>query len=81
MGKEWKCWKLSIREDVIIIVAAILKNEFWIGAHMFLQLFEPFVRLLGTLGIDRSIMGDAHDRRVQELEAVRSKGIDDMTIG
>ncbi|GMN56222.1 hypothetical protein TIFTF001_025323 [Ficus carica] len=76
-GEEWKQWKLNnFADDVVKIEAAILKDSFWGNANLLVQLLEPFVRLLVTLDIDRFIMGDICNWRVQALEAVRNKGID-----
>ncbi|XP_010278249.1 PREDICTED: uncharacterized protein LOC104612511 isoform X2 [Nelumbo nucifera] len=80
LSEEWRQWKLTFPEDFLSIEAAILGNEFWSGAHMVLQLFEPFVRLLGLLNIDECIIGDVYNWRVQALEAVRSKGIDEIIL-
>ncbi|KAK9279780.1 hypothetical protein L1049_013462 [Liquidambar formosana] len=80
VGEEWKQWKLTIPEDIINIENAIIGDNFWSRVHLFLQLCEPFVRLLATLNIDKSVMGDVYDWRVQALEATRSKGIDDIAL-
>lgn len=77
VSKEWKLWKHSIAEDVASVEAAILGDDFWGKAHLLLQLYEPFVRLLVQLDIDRSVIGTIHDWRVQAFEALRSKAIDD----
>ncbi|XP_057956504.1 uncharacterized protein LOC131149774 [Malania oleifera] len=79
-SEEWKQWKLSIQEDVINIESAILGDDFWGGAHLLLQLIEPFLRSFAILNVDKSVMGDICDWRVQALEAVRSKGIDDIAL-
>lgn len=80
VSEEWKQWKLNTTEDLVNIEDAILGDNFWSSSHLLLQLFEPFVRLLGTLDIDKLVMGDICHWRVQALEAVRSKGIDDVTL-
>ncbi|KAF3960345.1 hypothetical protein CMV_014932 [Castanea mollissima] len=82
VGEDWKQWKLCIPEDIIGIEveAAITGDDFWSRAHLFLQLCEPFLRFLAVLNIDRSVMGDVYDWRVQALEAVRSKGIEESAL-
>lgn len=82
VGEDWKQWKLCIPEDIIGIEveAAITGDDFWSRAHLFLQLCEPFLRFLTVLNIDRSVMGDVYDWRVQALEAVRSKGIEESAL-
>jgi hypothetical protein len=80
VSEDWKQWKLCTPEDIASIEAAILGDEFWSRAHLFLQLCEPFLRFLAILNIDRSVMGDVYDWRVQALEAVRSKGIDESAL-
>ncbi|KAJ8433601.1 hypothetical protein Cgig2_016531 [Carnegiea gigantea] len=79
-SNEWKQWKLTAHDDVVSIEATVLGDEFWASAQLMLQLCEPFVRLLATLNIDKSVMGDVYNWRVQSLEAVRSKGIDDIAL-
>ena len=74
--EEWKQWKLSIPQDVGSIEPAILGEDFWSRAHMLLQICEPFIRLFAALNIDRCVMGDIHEWRVQAIEAVKSTGID-----
>lgn len=76
VSEEWKQWKLNIPEDIESVEAAILGDDFWSSAHLVLQLFDPFVRLLGTFNVDKFLMGDVCNWRVQALEIVRSKGID-----
>ncbi|KAF4379685.1 hypothetical protein F8388_023702, partial [Cannabis sativa] len=73
--EEWKQWKLNTSEEIVNIEAAVLGDNFWNSAHFLLQLFEPFVRLLGTIDIGTLILGDICNWRVQSLEAVRSKGL------
>ncbi|KAF4369946.1 hypothetical protein G4B88_016107 [Cannabis sativa] len=73
--EEWKQWKLNTSEEIVNIEAAVLGDNFWNRAHFLLQLFEPFVRLLGTIDIGTLILGDICNWRVQSLEAVRSKGL------
>ncbi len=80
VGEDWKQWKLCIPEDIVSIEAAITGDDFWSRAHLFLQLCEPFLRFLALLNINRSVMGDVYDWRVQALEAVRSKGIDESAL-
>lgn len=76
VSEEFKQWKLSMPGDHGIVESAILGDDFWGKAHLFLQLCEPFVRLLATFDIDKSVMGAVYDWRFQALEAVRMKGID-----
>lgn len=81
VSEEWKEWKLmTLSEDNISIEASILGDNFWSGTHLFLQLCEPFVRLLATFNIDKSVMGDVFDWRMRALEAIRRKGIDDDAL-
>ncbi|KAL4359548.1 hypothetical protein AHAS_Ahas08G0088400 [Arachis hypogaea] len=75
--EEWKQWKLSIQQDIGSIESTILEEDFWSRGHMMLQICEPFVRLFSTLDINRCIMGDVHEWRVQAIEAVKSRGIID----
>lgn len=81
VSEEWKEWKLmTLSEDNISIEASILGDNFWSRTHLFLQLCEPFVRLLATFNIDKSVMGDVFDWRMRALEAIRRKGIDDNAL-
>ncbi|EOY32153.1 Uncharacterized protein TCM_039722 [Theobroma cacao] len=80
VSEEWKQWKHSILKDILIIEASILGDEFWSNAHMMLQLFKPFAKLLAMLDIDKSVMGAIYDWRVQALEVVRSKEIDETAL-
>ncbi|WRX33790.1 protein of unknown function DUF659 - like 4 [Theobroma cacao] len=80
VSKEWKQWKHSILKDILIIEASILGDEFWSNAHMMLQLFKPFAKLLAMLDIDKSVMGAVYDWRVQAVEVVRSKEIDETAL-
>ncbi|BAT92038.1 hypothetical protein LR48_Vigan05g172500 [Vigna angularis] len=76
--EEWKRWKLSIAQDVGSVEAAILGEDFWSRALVFLKICEPFIKLLAALNIDtdRCVMGDVHDWRVQAIDVVKSTGID-----
>ncbi|KMT01813.1 hypothetical protein BVRB_9g210950 [Beta vulgaris subsp. vulgaris] len=80
VSNEWKQWMLTATCDVINTEATVLGDEFWSRAQLMLQLCEPFVRLLATFNIDKSVMGDVYNWRVQSLEAVRSRGIDDIAL-
>ncbi|CAK9150514.1 unnamed protein product [Ilex paraguariensis] len=80
VSEEWKQWKITTKEDTINIEAAILGDDFWGKANLLLQLFEPFLNLLATLNIAKSVMGDVYYWRFQALEAVKSKGIDDCVL-
>ncbi|KAF6146804.1 hypothetical protein GIB67_007518 [Kingdonia uniflora] len=80
VSEEWIQSKLIYPEDILNIEVAIMGNDFWRGAHLFLQLCEPFVSLLGSLNLDTSAMGDVHEWRVQALEAVKRKGIEDIVL-
>ncbi|CAL5424072.1 unnamed protein product [Camellia sinensis] len=80
LSEEWKQWKVAIAEDTSNIESAILGDDFWERAHLLLQLFEPFVRLLTILDIEKSVMGDVYFWRFQALEAVKCKGIDDIAL-
>ncbi|KAG6763115.1 hypothetical protein POTOM_033650 [Populus tomentosa] len=77
VSEDWKQWKHNITEDVVNVEAAILDDGFWRKAHSLLQLYEPFVRLLATIDIGKSVIGAAYDWRFQALEALRSQAIDD----
>lgn len=79
-NEGWKEWKISNPDDILNIEAAILGDDFWSDAYLLLQLFEPFVRLIATLNVDKLVMGDVCDWRVQALEAVRTKGINEGTL-
>ncbi|KAJ0083366.1 hypothetical protein Patl1_30501 [Pistacia atlantica] len=80
VSEEFKQWKLNMQGDTVIVESAILGDDFWCKVHLFLQLCEPFVRLLATFDIDKSPMGIVHEWRVQALEAVRSRGIDSTAL-
>lgn len=80
VGEEWRRLKLTFPEEILSVEAAILGNEFWDGAHLMLQLYEPFVRSLSSLNVDRPVMGDVYSWRVQAVEEVRSKGLDEMVL-
>lgn len=81
VSEEWKQWKLNnAQEDIINIEASILEDSFWRNANLLVQLLEPFVRLLETLNVDRFVMGDICNWRVQALEAVRNKGVDSIRL-
>ncbi|XP_077240039.1 uncharacterized protein LOC143880943 [Tasmannia lanceolata] len=80
LSEDWSQWKLTFPEDVSSIEATVLGNEFWAGAHLMLQVCEPFVRLLGLLNVERSVMGDIYNWRIRSIDAVRSKGIGDMVL-
>ncbi|KAL3580941.1 hypothetical protein D5086_018776 [Populus alba] len=77
VSEDWKQWKHNITEDVVNVESAILDDGFWRKAHSLLQLYEPFVRLLATIDIGKSVIGAAYDWRFQALEALRSQAIDD----
>lgn len=70
-------WKHNVGGDVESVESAILGGDFWSKAHLLLQLYEPFVRLLVTLDIDKSVIGDVYNWRVQALETLRNMAIDD----
>lgn len=80
VSEEWKQWKLTIGEDILNVETAILGDNFWSRASLLLQFFEPFVRLLTTFDIEKSVMGDVVNWRVQAIEAVKSKGVDDILL-
>ncbi|KAA8550236.1 hypothetical protein F0562_001920 [Nyssa sinensis] len=80
VSEEWKQWKLTVAENIINIEDAILGHDFWDRAQLLLQLFEPFMRSLSTLNIEKAVMGDVYCWRFQALEAVRSRGIDDIAL-
>lgn len=79
VSERWKQWKINIPDEISSIEATILRDDFWCSAHL-LRLFEPFVRLFGTLDVDKLVMGDVCDWRVQALEAVKSKDVDNGTL-
>ncbi|CAB4313343.1 unnamed protein product [Prunus armeniaca] len=79
VSERWKQWEINIPYEISSIEATILGDDFWRSAHL-LRLFEPFVRLLGTLDVDKLVMGDVCDWRVQALEAVKSKDVDNGTL-
>lgn len=76
VSEEFKQLKLNIPGHSEIVESAILGDDFWCKAHLFLQLCEPFVRSLATFDIEKSVMGAVYDWQLQALEAVRTKGID-----
>ncbi|KAL5830935.1 hypothetical protein ACOSQ4_016289 [Xanthoceras sorbifolium] len=80
VSEEFKQLKLNMPGDNEIVESAILGDDFWCKAHLFLQLCEPFVRLLATFDIEKSVMGAVYDWQVQALEAVRSNGIDTTVL-
>ena len=80
VSEEWKKWKLDSTKDTAEIEVNILDDSYWGNAEFLLQLLEPFVGLLGTLHIDRFVMGDICSWRVQALEDVRSKGLDGVRL-
>lgn len=80
VSEEFKQWKLNMQGDNVTVGSAILRDDFWCKVHLFLQLCEPFVRLLSTFDIDKSPMGIVHDWRVQALEAIKGKGIDSTAL-
>ncbi|XWS71034.1 hypothetical protein CRYUN_Cryun03dG0102000 [Craigia yunnanensis] len=80
LSEEWKQWKHGISEDILIVEASILGVEFWSKAHMILKLYEPFIKLLVMLDIDKSVMGAVYDWCFQALEDVRSKEIDETVL-
>ncbi|XP_074312445.1 uncharacterized protein LOC141647959 [Silene latifolia] len=80
MSNEWKQWKLNTAGDFVSTEATILGDDFWCRAQIMLQLCEPFVRLVASFNIDKSIMGDVYNWRVQSLEDVRNMGIDDIAL-
>lgn len=77
---KWKQWNnlTTSSEDNNDIEATVLDEEFWDRAHLFLQLFEPFVKLLSILNIHKFMLGDVFFWRFKALEAVRSRGVDDI---
>ena len=77
VSEDWKQWKNNMAEDVVNVESAILDDGFWSKADLLLQLYEPFVSLLATIDIDKSVIGTVYDWRVQALEALRSQAIDD----
>ncbi|XP_021899084.1 uncharacterized protein LOC110815562 [Carica papaya] len=72
-GEEWKQWKHSVLQDHVVVESAILGDDFWGKADLLLQLYEPFVALLSTIDVDKSVMGAIYDWRVQALEALRDR--------
>ncbi|XVF19118.1 hypothetical protein REPUB_Repub11eG0082000 [Reevesia pubescens] len=80
VSEEWKQWNHGISENILIVEASILGDEFWSKAHMTLRLYEPFIKLLAMLDIDQSVMGAVYDWRVQALEDLRSKEIDETVL-
>ncbi|WCJ41705.1 hAT transposon superfamily [Euphorbia peplus] len=77
VSDEWKQWKQSTVEEAESIESAVLGDEFWSKAHLMLQLYEPFIQSLTMLDAGRSPMGFAYDWRIQALETLRNKAIDD----
>ncbi|GAB4824765.1 hypothetical protein Ancab_040320 [Ancistrocladus abbreviatus] len=79
-SEQWKQWKVTVPEDVMGIETTICGDDFWSRAQLMLQLCEPFVRLLATFNVEKSVMGDVYSWRVQSLEALRSKGIEKVAF-
>ncbi|KAL6276292.1 hypothetical protein ACE6H2_019893 [Prunus campanulata] len=75
VSERWKQWKINIPDEISSIEATILGDDFWLSARLL-----RFVRLLGTLDVDKLVMGDVCDWRVLALEAVKSKGVDNGTL-
>lgn len=82
VSEEFKQWKLNFNVEggSRMVESAILEDDFWDKAHLFLQLCEPFVKILATFDVEKSVMGAVYNWRVQSLEAVKSKGIDSSTL-
>ncbi|KAM7272464.1 hypothetical protein ACFE04_027127 [Oxalis oulophora] len=80
VSEEWKQWKLGITENISIVESSIIGDDFWSKVHMLLQIYEPFISLLSAFDIDKSTMGSVYDWRIQALETVRSKQIDDCLL-
>lgn len=81
LTEEWKRWKITVNQSILSIEAAILGDEFWTRAQSLVHLCDPFVTLLSTSNIEKSIMGDVHDFRVRALECARNTaGIDGVML-
>ncbi|GLT80297.1 hypothetical protein SLA2020_517450 [Shorea laevis] len=80
VSEEWKQWRHSIPDNIVVVESSILGDEFWSKVHLMLQLYEPFIRLLSVFDIDKSAMGDVYDWRVQALEAVRNQECDGSVL-
>ncbi|TXG73722.1 hypothetical protein EZV62_002301 [Acer yangbiense] len=81
VSEEFKQLKLNMPGgNNVTVESAILGDDYWCKAHLFLQLCEPFVRLLATFDIEKSVMGVVYDWQVQALEAVRSKLLETLAV-
>ncbi|KAK3043592.1 hypothetical protein RJ639_001654 [Escallonia herrerae] len=80
VSEEWKQWKHTSGE-VINIEAPVLGYKFWEKVHLFLQLLEPFVRVLIELNIDKTVMGDVYFWRFEALEAIRGHMLNPKYFG
>ncbi|KMT09309.1 hypothetical protein BVRB_6g134070 [Beta vulgaris subsp. vulgaris] len=77
--EEWKQWRIGNAQEVdfVNVEAIIARDDFWDRANLMVDVYEPFVRLLATFDVDKSMMGDVYDWQVLSIEALRSKGIKD----
>ncbi|CAN0900454.1 DNA repair protein RAD5A [Linum grandiflorum] len=74
-SEQWRQWKHSLGKDVSNIEASILGDDLWSKVHLLLELYEPFVQVITAL--EKTIPGDICDWRIQTVEALRGKAIDD----
>ncbi|KAL2905896.1 hypothetical protein RDABS01_004606, partial [Bienertia sinuspersici] len=49
-------------------------------ANLMLEVYEPFVRLLASFDVDKSIMGDVYNWQVSSIESLKSKGTREETL-
>ncbi|XP_021714033.1 uncharacterized protein LOC110682102 isoform X1 [Chenopodium quinoa] len=78
--EEWKQWRLQNSQEVRFNVEAIIaRDDFWGRANLMVEVFEPFMRLLATIDVDKS-MGDVYNWQIMSLESLRSKGIKDELL-
>ncbi|CAI0544577.1 unnamed protein product [Linum tenue] len=70
-SEEWKQWKLSFGKDVSTIECSISGDSFWNKVQLLLQLYEPFVRGITSVDMDKSPPGAVCDWRIQAVEALR----------
>ncbi|KNA17482.1 hypothetical protein SOVF_079610 [Spinacia oleracea] len=79
--EEWKQWRLGNALEFGFNVEEIIAREtFWDRANLMVEVFEPFMRLLATFDVDKSIMGDVYNWQVLSLEALRNKGVKDELL-
>ncbi|KAJ8767768.1 hypothetical protein K2173_020708 [Erythroxylum novogranatense] len=80
VSEDSKIWKHNFKDEFVSIESAILGDDFWNKAQLLLELYEPFVRLIDVLDVDKSVIGTVYDWRVQALETLKNKAIDGSVL-